>query len=245
MSTQQPAILAEGLSKRYGATVAVADISLRVEVGETLGILGTNGAGKTTTVEMMAGLRSPDTGSVRILGMDPGHERAAVRQALGVQLQESHLHGSLRVIELINLYRTFYRHPRATEELLDLVQLGEQRRTMFQKLSGGQQQRLSVALALVGRPSVVILDELTTGLDPKARRRMWAMVEGVQAEGVSVVLVSHAMQEVERLCQRIALIDGGRISYQGTPQGLMDEAGTTSLEEAFVRLTGHEMEEAS
>ncbi|MFK5689111.1 ABC transporter ATP-binding protein [Ornithinimicrobium sp. LYQ92] len=244
MRRDEPAVLAEGLAKSYGGTAAVVDFSLRVEVGETVGVLGTNGAGKTTSVEMVAGLRAPDRGTVRVLGLEPRTDRARVRQVLGVQLQESHLHGSLRVSELVDLYRTFYPDPRPADELLDLVQLTEQRRTRFERLSGGQQQRLSVALALVGRPRVVILDELTTGLDPKARRRMWGTVQTLQAEGVSVLLVSHAMEEVERLCHRIVLVDAGRVAYLGTAAGLRERFGGTSLEEAFVRVTGTEPEEA-
>ncbi|WP_308796341.1 ATP-binding cassette domain-containing protein [Agromyces silvae] len=153
MNTTEPAILAEGLAKHYRQTIAVADVSLRVEAGETFGILGANGAGKTTTVEMIAGLRAPDRGRVRVLGLDPRRDRARVRQVLGVQLQQAYLHGALRVSELLELYRSFYPNPRPAAELLDMVALDEQRGTRFEKLSGGQQQRLSIALALAGRPS--------------------------------------------------------------------------------------------
>ncbi|RLV57192.1 ABC transporter ATP-binding protein [Aeromicrobium phragmitis] len=236
----EPAILAEGLHKQYGDTVAVDDISLRVERGETLGILGMNGAGKTTTVELIAGLRAPDRGSVRVLGLDPRRDRGAVRQVLGVQLQHAYLHGALTVVELLELYRSFYPDPRSTEELLELVELTGQRKTRFEKLSGGQQQRLSIALALAGRPQAVILDELTTGLDPRARRRMWAAVESLREE--TVILVSHAMEEVERLCDRVALIDAGRILASGTPAELVAQSGAPNLDEAFVALTGKELE---
>lgn len=243
MSENGPAILAERLSKRYRDEVAVDDVSLRVEPGETFGILGTNGAGKTTTVEMLAGLRKPDQGTVRILGLDPRSDRARVRQILGVQLQRAQLHNALRTTELVDLYRSFYPTPRPTGELLEMVDLTEQAHVVFDKLSGGQQQRLSVALALAGRPRVVILDELTTGLDPKARRRMWATLERLQEEGVSVLLVSHAMEEVERLCDRIALIDRGRVIAHGTPRELVAQAGAETLDDAFVALTGRELEE--
>ncbi|WP_106402552.1 ABC transporter ATP-binding protein [Actinocorallia populi] len=243
MTEDEPAIFAEGLAKSYRGKVAVADVSLRVERGETFGILGTNGAGKTTTVEMLAGLRKPDHGTVRILGLDPRGDRRRVRQVLGVQLQHAHLHNALRVKELIGLYRSFYRSPRSTAELLEMVDLREQAGIVFEKLSGGQQQRLSIALALAGRPRVVILDELTTGLDPKARRRMWAMVERLQQEGVSILLVSHAMEEVERLCDRVALIDGGRVIALGTPRGIVAGAGEETLDDAFVALTGREPED--
>ncbi|MFI8524822.1 ABC transporter ATP-binding protein [Promicromonospora sukumoe] len=239
-----PAVEAEGLVKRYRDKVAVDGLSLRVDVGEVLGVLGTNGAGKTTTVEMIAGLRRPDRGSVRLLGLDPRRDRARVRQVLGVQLQQAYLHGALTVAELLGLYRSFYPDPRPAGELLELVGLEEQRRVRFEKLSGGQQQRVSIALALVGRPRVVILDELTTGLDPRARRRMWATVEHLRDEGVTVVLVSHAMEEVERLCDRVALLDAGRLVDVGTPAALTARAGADTLDDAFVALTGRQLEAA-
>ena len=245
MTTTEPAILAEGLAKSYRRTTAVADVSLRVEAGETFGILGANGAGKTTTVEMIAGLRAPDSGSVRVLGLDPRHDRARLRQVLGVQLQHAYLHGALRVSELLDLYRSFYPDPHTSAELLELVDLGEERRTPFEKLSGGQQQRLSIALALVGRPRVVILDELTTGLDPRARRRMWRTVERLKQEGVTILLVSHAMEEVERLCDRVALLDAGRVLALDTPAGLVAQVDARTLDDAFVRLTGKELEESA
>jgi ABC-2 type transport system ATP-binding protein len=239
----EPAIVAEHLHKRYGHKVAVDDVSLRVEPGEIFGILGTNGAGKTTTVEMIAGLRRPGRGAVSLLGLDPRRDRATVRQVLGVQLQESYLHGALTVSELIGLYRSFYPDPRPADELVGLVGLEEQRRVRFEKLSGGQQQRLSIALALVGRPRVVILDELTTGLDPRARRRMWTTIERLRDEGVTIVLVSHAMEEVERLCDRVALLDAGRVVAIETPAGLVARAGTQNLDDAFVALTGKQLED--
>ncbi len=244
MDTTEPAIVAENLTKTYHGAVAVDAVSLVVGAGETFGILGTNGAGKTTTVEMIAGLRSPDRGSVTVLGLDPRRDRSRVRQVLGVQLQQSHLHGALRVSELVDLYRSFYPNPRPSAELLHMVGLTDHRRTRFEKLSGGQQQRLSIALALVGRPRVVILDELTTGLDPRARRRIWGMVELLQEHGVTILLVSHSMEEVERLCHRVALIDAGRIIAADTPAGLATLAGVETLDDAFVVLTGNELEEA-
>lgn len=244
MITTEPAILAEGLAKSYRQNVAVADVSLRIEVGEVFGVLGTNGAGKTTTVEMIAGLREPDRGRVRVIGLDPRRDRAKVRQVLGVQLQQAYLHGALHVSELLELYRSFYPNPRSASELLDLVDLGEQRRTAFEKLSGGQQQRLSIALALAGRPRVLILDELSTGLDPKARRRMWGTIENLKQEGTTILLVSHAMEEVERLCDRVALIDAGRVVGLDAPSGLMAQAEVATLEDAFVALTGKELEDS-
>lgn len=243
MDTSTPAIVAEHLCKRYRDRVAVDDISFTLGVGETLGIIGTNGAGKTTAVEMVAGLRSPDGGRVRVLGVDPHRDRAHARQLLGVQLQEATLHGALTVAELVRLYRTFYPAPVGAAELLEMVGLTEQRGTRFEKLSGGQQQRLSIALALAGRPRVVILDELTTGLDPRARRQMWETVERLRHDNVAVLLVSHAMEEVERLCDRVALLDAGRLVALDTPPGLVAAASANNLDEAFVALTGKELED--
>ena len=245
MTSSEPAILAEHLAKRYGRIQAVDEVNLRVEPGETMGVLGTNGAGKTTTIEMIAGLRVPDRGRVRVLGLDPRRDRARLRQVLGVQLQDAYLHHALRVGELVELYRSFYPDPRSADELLDLVDLTRQRRTIFEKLSGGQKQRLSIALALAGRPRVAILDELTTGLDPAARRRMWSTVEQLKSEDVTVLLVSHAMEEVERLCDRVAVLDAGRVVALDTPAGLRTRAGTDTLDDAFVTLTGKDLEEAA
>lgn len=236
----EPAVLVENIRKRYKDTVAVDDVSLRVDPGEVLGILGVNGAGKSTTVEIVAGLRAPDAGTVRVLGLDPRKDRKAVRQLLGVQLQEAQLHDALTVSELVEMYRSFYSDPRPADEVIEMVELGGKRDTRFESLSGGQQQRLSIALALVGRPKVVILDELTTGLDPRARRRIWAAIEALTEE--SVILISHAMDEVERLCDRLVLLDAGRIVAEGTPAEVTARAGTSTLEEAFVAITGHDLD---
>lgn len=241
-------ISVRGLVKRYRGRAVVDGIDLHVAPGETFGIMGVNGAGKTTTVELIAGLRAPDEGEVRVLGLDPRRDRARLRLVLGVQLQEAELHAALRVDELIALYRSFYPEPRSSDALLELVGLEEQRRTRFERLSGGQQQRLSIALALVGRPRAVILDELTTGLDARARRRMWGTIERLRAEGVTIVLVSHAMEEIERLCDRVALLDRGRVVATDTPAALIARTGTASLEEAFLALSGRsadELEEAA
>ncbi|UFU05341.1 ABC transporter ATP-binding protein [Ruania halotolerans] len=245
MSSTDLAIDAVGLCKRYRHTTAVEDVSLAVERGEVFGILGTNGAGKTTTVEMIAGLRRPDHGQVRVLGLDPVRERAKVRQILGVQLQEASLHNALTVTELLALYASLYPRPFTAEDLLERVGLTDQQGVRFENLSGGQQQRLSIALALVGRPRVVILDELTTGLDPRARRQMWKTIASLRTEGVTVLLVSHAMEEVEELCDRVALLESGRVSALGTPRELTEAAGAATLDEAFVTLTGSEPGEDS
>lgn len=236
------AVEARHLGKKYKSKTAVADLSLSIAEGETFGVLGTNGAGKTTAVEMIAGLRKPDSGQVRILGLDPFTDRARVRQVLGVQLQEAYLHGSLTVRELVDLYRSFYPDPMDTEDALSMVELQEKAGTKFDNLSGGQMQRLSIVLALIGRPRVVILDELTTGLDPRARRRIWSTVESLTQQ--TVILVSHAMDEVERLCDRAALIDAGTIIAEGTPAHLRELAGAPTLEDAFVALTGKQLETA-
>ncbi|XPP26965.1 MAG: ABC transporter ATP-binding protein [Leucobacter sp.] len=240
---EAPAIQTTNLRKTYRGRTVVDGVSLRVERGSTFGILGPNGAGKTTTVEMIGGLRKPDSGSVSVLGLHPRRDRGRLRQVLGMQLQSALLHDALTVRELIDLYRSFYPNPRSTEESLDLVQLGDRRNTRFQKLSGGQQQRLSVALALVGRPEVVILDEITTGLDPAGRRRIWAAVESLREEGVTIVMVSHAMDEIERLCDRVALLKDGGVLAEDTPAGITELAGADTFEEAFVALTGTEVHE--
>lgn len=219
------AIEVRGLHKRYGDTVAVEDVSLSVEAGEIYGVLGRNGAGKTTTVEAVAGLRRPDRGEVRVFGLDPRRDRDRLRQVLGVQLQDAALHAALTVGELVRLYRSFYRYGADPAELIERVGLTGQRRTRFERLSGGQQQRLNIALALVGVPRAVVLDELTTGLDPEARRQMWATVEELRDRGTTVVLVSHHMEEVERLCDRVALIERGRVAAVDTPEGLVARAG--------------------
>ncbi|WP_193104771.1 ABC transporter ATP-binding protein [Brachybacterium sp. FME24] len=242
--SRAPAVEVEHLAKRFGNTVAVDDVSLRIQQGETLGILGINGSGKSTTVEMIAGLRPPDSGHVRVLGLDPRRDRGAVRQVLGVQLQDAELHSALTVAELIGLYRSFYPDPRSAQELLDLVELEDKRDTRFERLSGGQQQRLSVALALAGKPRVVILDELTTGLDPASRRRMWRTLDRLRDDGVTIILVSHTMEEVERLCDHIVLLEAGRVLASATPAELVARAGTSTLDEAFVQLTGHDLEVA-
>ncbi|NYH43643.1 ABC-2 type transport system ATP-binding protein [Micromonospora jinlongensis] len=209
------------LRKRYGDLTAVDDVSLTVEAGEIFGVLGPNGAGKTTTVECVAGLRVPDGGGVSVLGLDPRRDAAQLRQRVGVQLQESQLPDRLRVAEALELYASFYRNPADPAALIDKLGLGEKRNTAYKKLSGGQKQRLSIALALVGNPEIAILDELTTGLDPQARRDTWGLIEQVRDSGVTIVLVTHFMEEAERLCDRIAVIDRGRVVALDTPTGLV------------------------
>jgi ABC-2 type transport system ATP-binding protein len=221
-----PVIEVRQLHKRYGGTVAVDDISFAVEEGEIFGILGPNGAGKTTTVECIEGLRNPDRGTVSVLGLDPSHDRNELTQRLGVQLQDSQLPDKLRVDEALDLYSAFYREPADWRALVDLLGLKDKTKTRFGKLSGGQKQRLSIALALVGTPQIAIMDELTTGLDPAARRETWELIEGVRARGVTIVLVTHFMEEAERLCDRVALIDSGRVVAIDTPANLADGVET-------------------
>jgi ABC-2 type transport system ATP-binding protein len=210
------------LHKRYGDRVAVEDVSFTVQEGEIFGILGPNGAGKTTTVECVEGLRTPDGGGISVLGFDPRRDRAEVAQLLGVQLQDGQLPGRLRVAEALELYSSFYRKPADWRALMEVLGLADKRRTRYDKLSGGQKQRLSIALALVGSPRIAVLDELTTGLDPQARRDTWELIEDVRARGVTIVLVTHFMEEAERLCDRVALIDAGRVVAVDTPAGLAE-----------------------
>ena len=211
----------QGLHKRYGDTVAVDGVDLTVQPGEIFGLLGRNGAGKTTLVECITGLRTPDHGEVRVLGLDPRRDRARLRQVLGAQLQESQLPDKLRVGEAVRLYRSFYGDGADPDRLLEDLGLAEKRDTAFEDLSGGQQQRLSIALALVGNPRVAVLDELTTGLDPQARRGIWARIEQIRDAGVTVVLVTHFMDEAQRLCDRIAVLEAGRIVALDTPEALI------------------------
>ena len=248
----------EGLHKRYGDFVAVRDLSFTVERGEVFGVLGRNGAGKTTAVECIAGLRTRDGGRIRVLGLDPASDRSRLRQILGVQLQDSQLPDKLRVGEALRLYGSFYQVSAEIDQLLADVGLEDKRDTAFENLSGGQRQRLAVALALVGLPRVAILDELTTGLDPRARRRVWRLIEQTREKGVTVLLVTHSMEEAERLCDRVAIIDDGRLVALDTPAGLIaqvaDSQGSSdrrgldvrqappSLEDAFMAITGQTLD---
>ncbi len=220
-----PVIEVAGLTKRYGGHAVVDGICFGVERGEIFGILGPNGAGKTTTVECLEGLRPRDSGQVRILGLDPQADGYRLHRKIGVQLQESQLQDKLTVREALRLYASFYPDPADWRELLDRWGLAAKSGTSFSKLSGGQKQRLFIALALVGRPEVVFLDELTSGLDPGARRATWELIGQVRDSGVTVVLVSHFMDEVEELCDRVAILEQGRIAALDTPAGLVNTAG--------------------
>jgi ABC-2 type transport system ATP-binding protein len=209
------------LVKRYGAHTAVNGVSFAVEQGEIFGILGPNGAGKTTTVECVEGLRSPDSGTIRVAGLDPQQDSDELRQLLGAQLQESELPDKLKVREAMELYSSFYRDPADWRELLTTLNLTDKADAQFRQLSGGQKQRLSIALALVGNPKVAVLDELTTGLDPQARRDTWELIETIRDRGVTIVLVTHFMEEAERLCDRLAVVNAGELVALDSPAGLV------------------------
>jgi ABC-2 type transport system ATP-binding protein len=219
-----PAVEIKHLRKTYGPLVAVDDVSLCVDEGEIFGVLGPNGAGKTTTVECAIGLRTADAGTIRLLGLDPRTDRDEIHEIVGVQLQAGALPGKLRVGEILDEYRSFYREPADVDELTEVLGLSSKRGDYYKSLSGGQRQRLSVALALIGRPKVAVLDEMTTGLDPQARRDTWELIEGIRARGVTIVLVTHFMEEAERLCDRVALIDSGRVVALDAPAALAERA---------------------
>lgn len=221
-----PVIEVSNLRKRYRDRLAVDDVSFSVERGEIFGIVGPNGAGKTTTVECIEGLRTPDSGAIKVFGLDPRRDGAELRQRLGAQLQESSLPDRMKVWEALDLYSSFYPRPVDWRELLEDVGLSDRLNATFGKLSGGQKQRLSIALALVGRPEIAVLDELTTGLDPNARRDTWHLIEQVRERGVTVLLVTHFMDEAERLCDRVAVIDAGRVVAIDSPAGLVARVET-------------------
>ncbi len=232
-----PIIEARGLVKRYGQHVAVAGVDLAVEPGEVFGILGPNGAGKTTTLEMIEGLRKPDAGTIHVAGLDAVGESAAVRRAIGVQLQSTALFDYLSAAELVELFAGLYdvdAPAGRVAELLTMVGLEEKRTARVNEMSGGQQQRLSIALALVNRPRVVFLDEPTTGLDPQARRHLWQTVRDVRDGGATVVLTTHYMEEAEILCDRVAIMDAGRVIACDTPAALIRGLGMAATIRARV-----------
>jgi ABC-2 type transport system ATP-binding protein len=211
----------EGLRKVYGATVAMDEVSFEVKEGEIFGMVGPNGAGKTTTIECLEGLRKPDQGTIRVLGVDPQRQSRILRERTGMQLQQSNLPDRMKVWEALDLYASFYPHAADWKELLAQLGLEEKRNTPFSKLSGGQKQRLFIALALLPDPQLIFLDELTTGLDPQARHAIWDLVRDVRSKGKTVLLTTHFMEEAERLCDRVAILDHGRIVALDTPAGLI------------------------
>jgi ABC-2 type transport system ATP-binding protein len=213
------------LTKKYGATLAVDHISFQVMQGEIFGMVGPNGAGKTTTIECIEGLRQPDDGAATVFGLNPITHRLAIVEQIGIQLQESGLPPRLKVGEALSLFSSFYATHIDLGELLSLLGLSEKRNSAFAKLSGGQKQRLFIALALINKPKVVFFDELTTGLDPQARRRMWDLVRQIREQGTTVFLTTHYMEEAERLCDRVLIIDEGVIVALDTPEALIRSLG--------------------
>jgi ABC-2 type transport system ATP-binding protein len=219
------------LRKRYGPVQAVDGVSFEVRRGEVFALLGPNGAGKTTTIEILEGLRQPDGGEAFVLGYDVARHAGALKERIGVQLQTAALYPNLNVAELIDLFRSFYRRNRPTDELIEELGLGERRTALTRDLSGGQRQRLSIALALVNDPELIFLDEPTTGLDPQARRALWDHIARLREEGRTIVLTTHYMEEAERLCDRIAIMDHGHILEMGT----VNELVTRHFRERTVR----------
>lgn len=250
MVTSTHALVVRGLKKAYGDVVAVDGLDLAVRNGECFGLLGPNGAGKTTTIEVCEGLLAWDSGSVEVLGRTWENDAGNLRERLGIQLQDTQLAEKLTVRETLNLFRSFYRRARNASDVIDMVQLGEKRDARVGTLSGGQKQRLAIACALVGDPELLFLDEPTTGLDPQARRQLWGLIEEFRATGRTIVLTTHYMDEAERLCERVAIVDHGHVIALGTPAELIESIGakhhpppeprTTSatLEDVFVVLTG-------
>ena len=236
---QSPCIQIEHLRKAYGSVIAIEDLSFEVARGEIFGMVGPNGAGKTTTVECLEGLRSPSGGQIRVLGLDPRRNKYALQPRIGVQLQQSALPARLKVWEALDLFASFY--PRAIEwrDLLERVGLADKRNAAFSTLSGGQQQRLFVALALLHDPELIFLDELTTGLDPQARRTMWDMVREIRERGKTVFLITHFMEEAERLCDRVAIVDHGRLIALDSPENLIRGLGIENRVIFTVEDTSH------
>ncbi len=223
--TNNAIIQVENLRKVYGSVVAIDDISFEVAQGEIFGMVGPNGAGKTTTIECIEGLRSLTKGLIRVLGLDPRKEKYALLPRIGIQLQQAALQDRIKVWEALDLYTSLYRRTADWRKLLEQMGLAEKRKAPFAKLSGGQKQRLFIALALLNDPEVVFLDELTTGLDPQARRTMWDMVREIRDRGKTIFLITHFMEEAERLCDRVVIVDHGRIIALDTPEKLIDNLG--------------------
>ena len=245
-----PALRVQGLRKAYDDVVAVDGLDLEVDAGECCGLLGPNGAGKTTTIEICEGLLPADSGSVEILGRRWESDADDLRQLLGIQLQETQLSEKLTVDETLRLFQSFYRDARDVGEVIDQVELGEKRHSRVGGLSGGQKQRLAVACALVGNPQLLFLDEPTTGLDPVSRRQMWDLIAKFQAEGKTILVTTHYMEEAERLCDRVAIVDHGHVIALGSPSELIESIDmshlpppeprktSATLEDVFVSLTG-------
>ncbi|MBI4886261.1 MAG: ABC transporter ATP-binding protein [Acidobacteria bacterium] len=245
---ESPAVRCAHLRKRYGDLVAVNGLSLTVPRGECFGLLGPNGAGKTTTIEILEGLLEPDEGEVEVLGLTWRAHARDLRQRLGIQLQETRLAEKLTVEETLRLFRSFYHRGRSVTELIGLVELEGKRSSRVGTLSGGQRQRLAIACALAGAPDLLFLDEPTTGLDPQSRRQLWAVLGRFRAGGGTIVLTTHDMVEAETLCDRVAVVDQGRIIAVGTPGELVESLGAPkvvthrgTLEDVFMALTGRHL----
>jgi len=244
------AVRARGLVKRFGDVVAVDGLDLEVHAGTCLGVLGPNGAGKTTTIEMLEGLLAPDAGSIEILGMSWRDSPRRIQEAIGVQLQETNFQEKVKTIELLRLFRSFYRDGLDLDQVLVSVGLEEKKNAFVSKLSGGQRQRLAIGCALLSKPRILFLDEPTTGLDPQARRRLWEIVEGFKAEGGTVILTTHYMEEAERLADDLAIVDRGKVIARGSPASIIASlhaesvveftAGSPLTEEALGELSGVE-----
>ena len=250
LDNSYPALRVQGLRKAYDDVVAVDGLNLEVETGECFGLLGPNGAGKTTTIEICEGLLPADSGSVEVLGRRWESDGRELRELLGIQLQDTQLSEKLSVDETLTLFQSFYRDPSDVGDVIDKVELGEKRYSRVGTLSGGQKQRLAVACALVGNPQLLFLDEPTTGLDPQSRRQFWELIEKFQSEGRTIVLTTHYMEEAERLCDRVAIVDHGHVIALGSPRELTESLDvshlpppeprktTATLEDVFVSLTG-------
>jgi ABC-2 type transport system ATP-binding protein len=223
--TTNTALALRSLHKSYGDVRAVSDLDLTVKAGECFGLLGPNGAGKTTTIEICEGLLDPDSGDVEVLGMRWATHERELREQLGIQLQDTQLSEKLTVEETVRLFRSFYSNGHAVDEVIELVQLEEKRRARVGTLSGGQKQRLAVALAIVGAPRLVFLDEPTTGLDPQSRRQLWELIQRFRSEGRTIMLTTHYMDEAERLCDRVAIVDHGQVIALDTPRALIASLG--------------------
>jgi ABC-2 type transport system ATP-binding protein len=250
LDSSTPALRVQGLRKAYDDVVAVDGLDLQVLAGECFGLLGPNGAGKTTTIEICEGLLPADSGSVEVLGRRWESDAPELRELLGIQLQDTQLSEKLTVDETLTLFQSFYRDARDVGEVVEQVELGEKRHSRVGALSGGQKQRLAVACALVGNPQLLFLDEPTTGLDPQARRQLWDLISKFQAEGKTIVLTTHYMEEAEHLCDRVAIVDHGHVIALGSPRELVDSVDVShlpppeprqtsaTLEDVFVSLTG-------
>jgi ABC-2 type transport system ATP-binding protein len=248
MTDVADAVRCASLRKHYGAVVAVDGLSLTVDRGECFGLLGPNGAGKTTTIEILEGLLAPDAGDVEVLGLRWESDRKRLRQRLGIQLQETQLADKLTVEETLRLFRSFYTRGRSIDELLQIVELESKRASWVGKLSGGQKQRLSIACSLAGDPDLLFLDEQTTGLAPQSRRQLWNILERFRAAGGTILLTTHYMDEAEALCDRVGIVDHGRMIAEGTPKELIASVGAPkvvvregTLEDVFMSLTGRHL----